>query len=421
MFTENPQTTVYVCPNQTHPVSRAVHLGRMARFFPGCRRCAHRDDTGTLSAKQVERLRQARPRGCAPSLFGREGAGGVYPNELQTHTIGKLAAALGIFLQTQYSEHGATPTVVLAGDGRPLVAEPLAAAAEALRWTGCNLVDLGATTAASMALAIDQLSARGGLLLGSSIDRPRAVGLKFWAPGPQPLSAGGSLEKIERIFRRGTNRPARTYGSLRRFRADVPYLESLVGHYHALRPLRIVLHSASNPLERYLRKLTDPLACRVVSYDGPRELLERRIRSEAAHFAARADDDGEICRVFDEQGRAVSDEQLLLLIATYLLRERPGGLIALEKGVSASLAKAIHSAGGKTVATGNDRRSIFETMRRRDALCGGGNSGRIWYTQGDHHAADALMTITHLLAVLSRGDHPLSKVLDRAAKRWAGS
>jgi phosphomannomutase len=65
----------YCCPGQQHPISRAVHLGRLSAFYPGCRQCPHRDDTGTLSAKQVEQLSAVAQRVRPPSLFHEEGAG----------------------------------------------------------------------------------------------------------------------------------------------------------------------------------------------------------------------------------------------------------------------------------------------------------------------------------------------------------
>ena len=50
-------------------------------------------------------------------------------------------------------------------------------------------------------------------------------------------------------------------------------------------------------------------------------------------------------------------------------------------------------------------------MRTSGALLGGGTSGRIWHREAVP-AADALKTLTMLLAILSKSDAPLSQVVD---------
>ena len=62
-----PEDFAYRCPGQQHPISRAVHLGRLAAFYPACRQCSHRDDTGTLSPRQVEQLQEVRSTTRAPA------------------------------------------------------------------------------------------------------------------------------------------------------------------------------------------------------------------------------------------------------------------------------------------------------------------------------------------------------------------
>jgi phosphomannomutase len=103
--TENqpPDPDRYRCPDQQHPISRAVHLGRLAAFYPACRQCAHRDDTGTLSPRQVKHLAETNQRGRPLSLFHDEGAGGVYLNDLTPAAAHDMAAAFGVMLRSEGS------------------------------------------------------------------------------------------------------------------------------------------------------------------------------------------------------------------------------------------------------------------------------------------------------------------------------
>jgi hypothetical protein len=292
---EDQQTVEYRCPGESSPISRGLHLGRLARFYPACRRCSHRDDTGTLSPKQVERLAEARRRDRRDPLFHAEGAAGVYLNDLDPKKAGRMAAALGVLLVGGQPELAEPPVAVIAPDGRPLAPEILAAVGEGLRWAGCNVVEIGPATAASTAFAVDYLQCAGGILVGNPLGRVHTVGLKFWAHGARPVSQAGrisnpssdrspsglseadyrssppasssgadyksalqpscatlSLNAIRRLYETGVDRPTRKSGGLERFQAEPHYLEGLADHYHALRPLRFALKSGSPPVFRYL-------------------------------------------------------------------------------------------------------------------------------------------------------------------------
>jgi phosphomannomutase len=52
-------------------------------------------------------------------------------------------------------------------------------------------------------------------------------------------------------------------------------------------------------------------------------------------------------------------------------------------------------------------------MKAENAILGGGPSGRFWHAVAGVPLPDALMTVTRLLVLLSRGDEPFSAVLDR--------
>ena len=404
----------YCCPDEKRPISRAVHLGRLARFFPACRQCAHRDETGTLSARHVERLAETRSRGLMPELFQEEGVQGVYRNEFSPAAAQETAAALGIWLIRQLPHATEPPVVAVGNDGRTLACEVVAAVSRGLRWAGCHLVDLGPVTAPCLAFAVNQLPAAGGILVGRPDRGPQVVGLKFWAPEGRPISSGPSLDAIRKHYHDGTDRPTRAFGPLRRFQADVPYLAGLAKHYHALRPLRLVLDTTCEPFLQYAEKLTEPVACEILPRRTASEQLARRL-VDKVHLGVRVYDDGEVCTVFDEQGNPVPAERLTVLLARHALAQQPGGTVVLEEGTSAMAAEAIEAFGGRVLHSPTRRAEMEQLMREHQAVLGGGNSGRFWHVRDAFPLPDALMTLTSLLVILSQSDRPLSTVLDRVA------
>jgi len=410
---QDERAAEYRCPGERSAISRAVHLGRLARFYPTCRRCADRDDTATLSPRLRKRLAETRRRAEPRLAFDDEGAVGVYLNELDAATAGQMAAALGVCLRRELPDAVEPPVVVIAGDGRPLTAEVVAAVGGRLRWSGCQVVDIGPATAGCAAFAIDRLAASGGVLVGNPTSRVHTVGLKFWAGGARPLSAGGGLEAVRAVYESGGSRPTRKYGSLRRFQAATAYLAGLAEHYHALRPLRFILDTNCPPVAGHLRELTGPVACRVVPCRTAPDRLADQVRGDGVHFAVRIDDDGQRCRLMDERGREVSNQRFFLLLARHRLSEQPDRSIVVEDGTSAEVVREIRRLGGRVIGCDPRRAEMDRAIRRSGAILGGGPSGRFWHRrEGDHCSPDALVTLTLLLRILSQSDRRLSEVLD---------
>jgi phosphomannomutase len=410
------QAVEYRCPGERSPVSEAVHLGRLAGFYPACRRCPHGEQTGTLSSRQVKRVQETRRRGQIRPLFHSEGAAGTYLNDLDPASARRMAAALGVYLRRRPRDTSDSPRTIIASDGRPLTPEMVAAVGEGLRWAGCHVVDIGAASAPCTARAIDHLNADGGILVGNPEGRAHTVGLKFWADGARPLSEGEALDTVRRLFETGVDRPTRRYGSLRRLQAEGPYLDGLAESYHALRPLRFLLHTTCPPVLGYLGKLTAEVACEAIPCPARPDQLGDQVRAERAHFAVRIDDDGQRCQLWDEGGRPVAEGQLFLLVARHLLAEQPGRVIVLEEPTDIQVARQICASGGCPVTSDARRAAMERAMRENGALLGGGPSGRFWYRSADGHtSADGLMTLTLLLKILSRSDRRLSQVLDAEA------
>ena len=413
MPNENPSSNEYRCPGETYSISREIHLGRMAKFYPACRQCPHREDVGSLSAKQIRQLTEVRDRSAQQSFFHEEGAGAASFNDLTPAVAHRMAIGLAASLANldRDREETQSTVVAIAGDGRPQTAELVATVGEAIRWTGCEAIDIGAASSACLATAIDRLSADGGILLGSFGSAPHAVGVKFWGHGGEPLSRGGLLDRIAQLYEDGVDRPTRSYGPLRRFAAETVYLDGLTPDYHALRPLRVVLHSSCNPTVGYLQRLTESVACLIIACQGRSDTIGQQVLAEKAHFGMIVEDDGEIGRLFDDRGQPVPPERLLMLLVRSVPADAKSSIV-LETGCSPALTKHIESLGHRVICGGALRAEMARAIRQSGATLGGGPSGRFWYSPAGLPLPDALRTLTRLLVLLSRSDRPLSAVLD---------
>jgi phosphomannomutase len=279
--------------------------------------------------------------------------------------------------------------ILLSSDARPLTAELVAAAIEGVRSVGCNTIDIGPATTACLAFAVRHLHADGGLAVGNPGDDPHSVGLKFFDAAAMPLSTGGSLEPIVERYETGNQKTARRYGRLHRFQADAPYLAAMAEHYHALRPLRVAVDSASKPWADYFQKLIGGTACEITLRRTTRNEFPQQIRDDAAHLGVRIDGDGETCRAFDEQGREISSDRLLLFLAKNMADDA-NRLVVVETDTSPAVIERLKRHGTEIIASDPRRAGV--------------------------PLPDALMTVTLLLKILSRSDEPFSRVLDREAE-----
>ncbi len=413
----------YRCPGESYPISRSVHLGRLASFYEKCRECPHRADAHPLAPRVVSQLQETHARRPAP-LFLDEGVAGVLGNQVDPGVARGVAAALGMLLRAT-GPADETPSAVLGSDGRAEAAEIVAAASAGLQFAGCQVVDVGAVTAGAISAALPELAAAGGMLVGNALGKPGHVSLKCWGLGGRPLSAGGELDMVRRAWQSGIDRPSRTFGGWRSADAGTDYLANLAPCFHALRPLRVVIDTACRPFERYLKSLAGAVQCEFFwlgDDEAPRtsreptpalrrgERLARTMRQTNAHFGFWTDGDAETCRVFDDAGRPVPCPALLRALAGATLRDRPGSWIVLEEDAPAWLAEDVKSLGGSVAFSRALRAAMDQALRDTGAWLGGGLSGRFWFRRRVP-AADALETLTRLLMLLSRGDRPLSSLV----------
>jgi phosphomannomutase len=414
-------STLYYCPGEKQPISREIHLGRLASFFPKCRQCPSHRDTGSLPKPLVQLLEGQRSP--LKSLFLPEGIGGVYLDPFSTSSARQAAAAFGLLLRDTWRESDPSTSdsvelnIVLAGDGRPHTPEILAAVCDGLRWSGCEVIELATASAPCLVTAMRSRSAAGAVLVGNAGGRPATSELRFWQDGGRPLSSGDGLDALEARFLQRLDRPTRAYAGYSYWQGADAYLAGFAEHFHALRPLRFVIDTSCRSLIGYLRGLIAAVGCKMIYGDRTDRSaiggLASRVVEERADFGLWVDGDGEACRLFDERGRETPAEQILTLLAADLLARQPGGVIVVEHDAQTTLAPILHRHGSTTLASLPSRAAMYRSLLASEAALGGGRSGRFWFGAGQP-VADALRLLAELLTIFSRDDRPVSEVFSNA-------
>ena len=422
----------YICPGQTHPISRAVHLSRLAAFFPDCRNCPLRTDTGHLPKQTIERLQRTERRVPRRSLFSPEGVRGVYLNELTRLQAGRFAETLASLLWdeaplTGRRDNGRSagrrtgPIVVVGFDERPSSPDIVTGVTAALRRMACQVVDIGLTTKPCFWFTADHVQAAAGIFVTGAGREMSWTGLDIVGRETLPMSLGTGLEQIEARLEQPFQRPTRHSGSQRMFQAAVPYEAGLWKHFHALRPLTVCCGCPVRQVRRTLRQLFARLPCRLKFIpipDRPRQLdadddpdvqtLSRAIREADAHLGLLINDDAQCCAFVDEAGVLIPARQITRLIANVVLSNHPGHSVVIEEESVEPLRPLIEDAGGVCIGSGSTAGELSRTMRAHNAVFAGGDSGRFWFRE-NIPTSDAILTLARILEALSRSDTPFSE------------
>jgi len=408
---------LYHCPGESAPISRAVHLGRLSRYYPACRRCVHSENAQGLSPRRSRLLCQWRQQGEVRSVFDAEGAGGRWLNDLTPQTLRRLGQAAGLWVREQQAGVGDFQEglwVAVATGGQLVDADLLGAIGEGLRWAGCGVLELGAATPAVLALAVEKLDAAAGVWLSNQRAAAAQVHVWFFDRHGLPLSAGAGLETIEKLFCGSLSRPTRRYGGLRRRQIEEPYLARLAPWYHGLRPLSLPAAGA------LLRRLLAQTGCRLIEPEVPKHRFAEQVRRARAHLGVRVDGSGESCELFDETGRLVPDEHWLVLLARWRRAQGLHAPVVLGRNVSAELVAAFRRLGLEVQPARETRHAIAQAARADGALMAADGQGRCWLDLAGAHTADALQAVTLLLHLLSQSDRPLSQVIAQVVEAVAG-
>lgn len=413
---------LYQCPGEAHPIEPAVHWARLASYYHACRDCVHRDQTGPLAGSVKRHLLAARRRAATWTPFGAESIRGVVQNQLTPRVARDVALALGTYLG------GSTARPVLAAwDGRAHSAPLVNGVCEGLAWAGCAVAELGTLTAPRFAHAIQLQQAAGGIYIGNAAGQVQTCDLTCWGPGGRPMSSPGELDLVREMHQNTLGRVSRAAGVCRRGHAGDDYLRRLEPHFHALRPLRLVLETTSRALVADLHRLGRPVACQVLRFghlalsgtDGdaaspPQDAcsstrdLGAAVLAARAHFGIWIDGDGEVCRLIDECGHEVLAANLLRALARDLLP--PRAVVVLERETPSRVSDALRADGHALVASSAHRAAMHDSMITQNAQWGGGPSGRFWFGPAPA-LADGLHLLAYVLTLLSRTDRPLSAVV----------
>jgi mannose-1-phosphate guanylyltransferase/phosphomannomutase len=359
----------------------------------------------------------------ARSLFGRDGVRGLANVDISP----ELAVRLSLAWASTF-EKGATITT----------SRDTSRAARALKravMVGCNAAginvdDLEVATVPVTRFQITSSASQAGVTVRLAPDDPASVVLRFFDEDGLDVDEA-TQRKIERLYHREDFRRvlAREIGDIgfppRSLEYYTAALIDSVDLSHAREAnLKLVLDysfgSTSFVMPNLLAKLeaevlvVNPYANTANALTFDRVASGRRVAelvvASGAHLGAVLDPGGEYVTMVDDTGRALSNEEALLVLLTLVTAANPGGRVALPVAASRAAEEICRQSDTEIVWTKLSASHLMEVARSEKVDLAASQSGGFIFPRF-LPAFDGAATLVNLLALLTASERRLSDVV----------
>ncbi len=316
--------------------------------------------------------------------------------------VGSTAVALG------------DPSVVVGRDVRPSSAALGDALIEGIRGTGANVLDLGVVPTPLVYFACAYPRPQTGAMVTASHNPSTYNGVKVVLNGES-----AQADQIQALYRRIlVGDLVYGHGGYQTQNMIRSYREYLEQDVNLARGLTVAIDCGNGTVSAVAPALLRALGCQVLELNCDLESplpdpmpdpavpectrdLGELVRSAGADIGLAFDVDGDRLGVVDSQGRYISADRVLMLLATDVLARHPGTDIIYDVKCSQHLAVAIRQAGGRAVMWRSGHAPLKAKLRESGSLLAGELTGQMYFKERWFGFDDALYAAARLLEVVS--------------------
>jgi len=343
---------------------------------------------------------------------------GLADTDLADAVVEQIGRAYGTYAQ----QHG-VHTVMVGRDIR-LSSERIArAASNAIRSTGCDVVDLGMVPTPVFYFSFFQFDISAGLMITASHNPAEFNGFKVGLD--KTTIYGEEIQRFRQLAESGRFTTGK--GEYSQINPVPDYVKALQNRVKFERHLKVVFdpgNGTSGPLVEELIKAfpVEPYFINLEP-DGrfPNHLPDPTIpkyMKDATSLVHELDADlgigydGDADRIgaVDDQGNMVYGDRLLALFAGEILGRKPGSTIVFEVKCSQGLVDYIRAKGGKPVMWKTGHSLIKARMKELHAEIAGEMSGHMFFADGYYGYDDAIYASLRLMKLVADSGKPLSEL-----------
>lgn len=377
-------------------------------------------DESETTAQPPEEVAALSEEQLPASMFRASVIRGLSDMDLKEET----AQAIGLAFGSAVQESGGRQ-VAVARDNRATSDAYSASLVAGLLASGCDVLDLGEVPSPLLNYAMCNSAATSGVMVTGGHNPPEYNGFKIYL-NSRPLGEQDYLELRQRIL---DGRFTKGMGKIESRDFSHDYIRHLQGDLQLVEPLKLVLDCGNGVTGPVAQRLFEALGCEVIPLfcepDGgfPNHLadpsdqsnlqaLMLEVQAQGAHLGIALDVDGDALALVDEQGRAVHADQLLMLLASDIIRRSPGADVVYDVACSAMLPEQILASGGRPIMWRTGHTEIQAKMKENGALLGGELSGHIYFNDRWYGFDDGMYTAGRLLEIFSMDPGAVSALFE---------
>lgn len=361
------------------------------------------------------------------SIAGVRGTlGGKIGESLTPIDVVYITTAFGKKITQRTGKH----CVVIGRDARPSGVTISQIVSATLQNLGIHVIDLGLSTTPTVALAVPQMQASGGIVITASHNPAQWNALKLLNQAGEYIDAITADEIFALAAQHNHTFVETPY--LGNYRYQSGYIEKHIQQILALpiidqaaiakRKFKVAIDAVNSTGGLAVPKLLQALGVATItalhcqptgifSHD-PEPLSENLtelanvIQQGDYDLGLAVDPDVDRLAIIDETGQAWGEDYTLVAAADYVLGQTPGNTVS---NVSSSSALQVLTAqyGGNYSASAVGEMHVVATMKANKAVIGGEGNGGVIYP-ALHYGRDALVGIALLLAHLAKSGQTAS-------------
>jgi phosphomannomutase/phosphoglucomutase len=361
-----------------------------------------------------------------PQIFRAYDIRGLVGSDLTFESVTAIGKAFGSYMRRD----GKTQLVV-GRDGRLSSPEYAGWIIDALRSTGCDVIDIGLVPTPAFYFAVIQLKRQGGIMVTASHNPPEFNGFKLGLD--RATLYGEQIQEILRIAQSGSF--ATGAGTLESHDILPEYIDYLASVLKPSTTFPIATDCGNGAgglvAPALFKRLGFPVTELFTEVDGtfpnhhpdPTVIenlgdLVETIKSKGLRVGLAYDGDSDRLGVIDADGTMVWGDQLMILFARQVLETNPGATVIMEVKSSQTLFDDIAKHGGRPIVWKTGHSNIKQKMKEEHALLAGEMSGHLFFADRYFGFDDAIYASGRLLEILASTGKTIRELLADVPKTF---
>ena len=355
---------------------------------------------------------------------------GLYGEQVTEEAAWKIGHASAQFLRSLLEgyERGQenAQSIVVGHDMRTHSPSLVKSLIEGMTGSGANVINIGMIDTPQIYFAINHLGTCGGVQTTASHNSAPYNGFKISGLKARPVGSDTGLKEIQHIATSLKHTESAGKGKVVEMDLYEPYKAHVLQFLTSnLKRVKMVVDCSNGMAGKSVPKIFGDLDIDMILLNeetngsfnhDPNPLVESNLAELKAAIADNNADvgvcfDGDADRlvVVDEKGNMISCDIFTALLAEYFLKDNPGSAIVYDLRSSWALKETIKRCGGVPRRERVGHSFMKKTLKDTKAVFGGELSGHFYYR--DNFFADSgMITLVHLLNILSESDKPVSEL-----------